>query len=51
MIVRFLQDIPSIVGSNTKIYGPFKAEDIATLPIDNAESLIKRGIALKVEVQ
>jgi DNA replication factor GINS len=51
MIVRFLQNIPSIVGSNTRIYGPFKAEDIATLPIDNAESLIKRGIALKVEVQ
>ena len=51
MIVRFLQDIPSIVGSNTRIYGPFKVEEIATLPLDNAESLIKRGIALKVEVQ
>ena len=49
LLVRLLQAIPAIVGSNTKIYGPFKAEDIASLPIENAESLIKRGIAFKVE--
>lgn len=49
LLVRLLQAIPAIVGPNTKMYGPFKAEDIASLPIENAESLIKRGIALKVE--
>jgi len=51
VMVRFLQDIPSIVGPNTRTYGPFKTEDIATLPVENAESLIKRGIALRVEVE
>ena len=51
VMVRFLQDIPSIVGPNARTYGPFKAEDIATLPAENAESLIKRGIALRVEVE
>jgi len=51
VMVRFLQDIPAIVGSNARSYGPFKAEDIATLPADNAQSLIKRGVALRVEVE
>jgi DNA replication factor GINS len=50
VIIRVLQDIPAIVGPNTRIYGPFKAEDIAALPAENAESLIKRGIAVRVEV-
>ncbi|MFH0749041.1 MAG: hypothetical protein V1915_03895 [Candidatus Bathyarchaeota archaeon] len=49
LLVRILQSIPAIVGTNTNIYGPFKAEDIASLPLENAESLIKRGIAVKVE--
>ncbi len=51
IMVRFLQGIPSIVGTNGRLYGPFKAEDIATLPVENAESLIKRGVALMVEVE
>jgi DNA replication factor GINS len=51
IMVRFMQDIPSIVGANARTYGPFKAEDIATLPAENAESLIKRGVALRVEVE
>lgn len=51
IMVRFLQEIPAIVGTNAKIYGPFKAEDIATLPSENAESLIKRGVALRLEVE
>lgn len=51
IMVRFLQEIPSLVGTNGRLYGPFKAEDIATLPVENAESLIKRGVALLVEVE
>ena len=50
-MVRFLEDIPVFVGPNARTYGPFKAEDIATLPAENAESLIKRGVALRVEVE
>ncbi|MEM2094217.1 MAG: hypothetical protein QXI32_02845 [Candidatus Bathyarchaeia archaeon] len=49
VLVRFLQNIPAIVGSDTAVYGPFKTEDIAALPMENAESLIKRGVAVRVE--
>jgi len=49
LLIRLLQDIPAIVGPNTRVYGPFKAEDVAALPFENAESLIKRGIAVRVE--
>ena len=51
LLIRFLQPIPAIVGLNAKVYGPFKVEDVASLPIENAESLIKRGIAVKVEIE
>lgn len=51
LLVRFLTDMPAIVSSNMKTYGPFKAEDVASLPSENAESLIKRGIAAKIETR
>lgn len=49
-VLRFLKDVPAIVGSDMKTYGPFQAEDVATLPIGNAKILIKRGLAEKAEV-
>ena len=51
MLVRFVQEIPAIVGSDMKTYGPFKPEDIATLPTENARILIKRGVAVEVEAK
>ena len=51
LVVRFLKDIPAIVGSNMKTYGPFKVEDVVSLPTENAESLIKRGVAVKIGTQ
>jgi len=51
MLVRFVQEIPAIVGSDMKTYGPFKPEDIATLPTENARILIKQGVALEVEAK
>jgi len=48
LLVRFLQDLPAIVGSDMKSYGPFKKEDIANLPYDNAIVLIKGGMAEEV---
>ncbi len=51
MVVRFLQEIPAIVGSDMKTYGPFKSEDIATLPVENAKALTKQGIAEEVEAK
>jgi DNA replication factor GINS len=49
IVVRFLQGIPAIVGANMKTYGPFKAEDIASLPVENARILIRKGVAVRVE--
>lgn len=48
-LVRFLQEIPAIIGADMKTYGPFKPENIATLPSENARILIKQGVAVEVE--
>lgn len=50
VVVRFMQDVPTIIGVDMKAYGPFKSEDVATLPIENARALIKRGAAVEVEL-
>jgi len=39
VLVRFVQDVPVIAGVDLKEYGPFKKEDIATLPKENADAL------------
>jgi len=49
VLVRILKDIPSIVGIDMKTYGPFKNEDVTTLPKENAEALVRRGLAVKIE--
>ncbi|HKM77564.1 MAG TPA: hypothetical protein VJZ03_00685 [Candidatus Bathyarchaeia archaeon] len=49
--VRFLQDIPEIVGVDLKIYGPFNKEDVASLPLANAQALEKQGAVKAVEVK
>jgi len=49
-VLRFLKDVPAIIGADMKTYGPFKVEDVASLPIENAKILIKQGLAEKVEV-
>ncbi len=49
-VVRFLKETPEIVGTDMKTYGPFKPEDIASLPKENAKSLIKEGVAIEVEM-
>jgi len=51
MLVRFLQEVPAIIGSDMKSYGPFKAEDVATLPTENARILISQGAAVEVEAK
>ncbi len=48
--IRFLKSIPSIMGADMKSYGPFVAEDVASLPPQNAQILIKQGLAVLVEV-
>jgi len=48
--LRFLNDVPAIIGADMETYGPFKVEDIASLPVENAKILVKQGLAEKVEV-
>jgi DNA replication initiation complex subunit (GINS family) len=50
-VVRFLQDIPEIVGTDLKIYGPYKKEDVGSLPNQNAQALVKQGAAKSIEVK
>lgn len=47
-VVRFLSDFPAIIGVDLRTYGPFKAEDVATLPAENASVLINQGIVKQV---
>lgn len=51
LLVRFLKPLPAIMGTDMKAYGPFQPEELATIPRQNAENLIKRGIANKVKVE
>ncbi len=48
IVIRFLKPIDQIIGSDLKKYGPFEAEDVATLPFENALALINKKIAIKV---
>jgi DNA replication initiation complex subunit (GINS family) len=50
-VVRFVQDIPEIVGVDLRIYGPYDKEDVASLPTQNAHALIKQGAAKLIEVK
>jgi DNA replication factor GINS len=49
LFVRFKTDLPQIIGVDSKTYGPFKKEDVATLPKENALPLIKRDAVHEIE--
>ncbi|MDA7494888.1 hypothetical protein N8459_00080 [Nitrosopumilus sp.] len=48
VVIRFLSDVDEIIGADLERYGPFKVEDIATIPYENAQALIAKKIAIKV---
>jgi len=48
VVIRFLQEVDEIIGADLEKYGPFKTEDIATIPYENAQALISKNIATKV---
>ena len=50
VVVRFLHEVDEIVGADLEKYGPFKTEDIATIPYENAQALIAKNIATKVHL-
>jgi DNA replication factor GINS len=50
VMLRFLKDVPAIIGSDMKTYGPFKTEDVASVPTGNAKILVKQGLAEVIDV-
>ena len=49
--IRILQEVEQLVGSDSEKYGPFKPEDIVTIPFDNAQKLITENLAVKIRVE
>jgi DNA replication initiation complex subunit (GINS family) len=49
VLLRFLKEVPAIVGADMKPYGPFVPEDVASLPSENAKILIKQSLAQRIE--
>ena len=49
-LLRFLKEVPTVVGSDFNLYGPFSVEDIASVPAENAKVLTKRGVAARIEI-
>ena len=50
-VIRFLKNADEILCVNSEKYGPFKEEDIATLPNENAQELISNKIATKIRLE
>ncbi len=46
--VRFTRRVEERVGFDMKRYGPFEAEDVASIPADSAEVLVSGGAAVEV---
>ena len=49
-LIVFKEDTPEFVGSDEKVYGPFKKGDIAKLPEENMKILVERGLAEEFKV-
>jgi DNA replication initiation complex subunit (GINS family) len=50
-VLRFLKEVPAVVGMDLQVYGPFSIEDVATLPVENAKVFIKQGIAMEIDAR
>jgi DNA replication factor GINS len=51
MVVRFLKPIEAFVGIDMNKYGPYMQEEVASLPFENARSIIDSGGAIEVYVE
>ena len=49
--VRILKEVEQMMGSDSENYGPFKPEDIATIPLENAQTLITENLAVKIRIE
>jgi DNA replication factor GINS len=50
IVVRFLKPIEAFVGIDMNKYGPYIQEDVASLPFENARSIIDSGGAIEAYV-
>ncbi len=50
ILVRFLADVPALVGADMRVHGPFKRGDVAFIPAENALALVRKGLAVEVEL-
>ena len=51
IVVRFLKPIEAFVGIDMNKYGPYEQEDVASLPFENARSIIDGGRAIEACVE
>jgi DNA replication factor GINS len=51
IVVRFLKPIEAFVGIDMNKYGPYAQEDVASLPLENARSIIDGGGAIEACVE
>jgi DNA replication initiation complex subunit (GINS family) len=49
--LRFVGEVPTVIGADMKTYGPFRVEDVAALPLENTKILIRQGLAEKVDAE
>jgi DNA replication factor GINS len=50
IIVRFLDSMEQFVGVNMNKYGPFKKDDVAILPFENARSIIENNKVIEIHM-
>jgi DNA replication factor GINS len=50
IILRFLDSMEQFVGVNMNKYGPFKKDDVAILPFENARSIIENNKAIEIHI-
>ncbi len=44
-VFRFRKDVPAVIGDDLLLYGPFKAEDVASVPSSNGRILVGQMFA------
>ena len=51
LVVRFVKPMEQFIGVDMNKYGPFQQEDVASLPFENARSLIENNTVVEVHAQ
>lgn len=49
--VRMLDDVDAFMGADLEQYGPYKSEDITTIPYDNAQALMLQNAATRIRTE